>query len=152
MKKEKNNFTRAVYWLREHGKIKNQKDLAERIGVTEATISRNKHGSVKRPDEDTILKFSKQFGNIINLDYLRGESKVMLVANLSQPTDRRVDMGGDTPAVDSNSVDALTAALLTAKDEIIVGLKRELAAKEALIEKERYINNLQQQLIDQCKK
>ena len=130
MKKEKNNFARAVDWLRENGKIKDQKDMAKRMDVTTTTISRNKHGSVKRPDEDTLRKFNEQFGDIINIAYLRCESDVMLVADLPQ-VNRRVDSG--SPAVNANGIDALTAALIAAKDETIDALKRELAAKDGVI-------------------
>lgn len=132
MKKEKNNFARAVEWLRENGKIKDQKDMAERMGVTTTTISRNKHGSVKRPDEDTLRKFNEQFGDIINIAYLRCESDVMLVADLPQKN-RRIDFGGGSAAVNTNGVDALTAALIAAKDETIDAMKRELAAKDGVI-------------------
>lgn len=130
MKKEKNNFARAVDWLRENGKIKDQKDMAKRMDVTTTTISRNKHGSVKRPDEDTLRKFNEQFGDIINIAYLRCESDVMLVADLPQ-VNRRVNSG--SPAVNANGIDALTAALIAAKDETIDALKRELAAKDGVI-------------------
>lgn len=119
MKKEKNNFRRAVEWLKTHGVVKDQKDMAERMGTSENTISRNKHGGVQRPDDDTLRKFNEQFGSIINIDYLRGESKVMLVKDLvarqsAKPADK-------------------TASLLAAKDEIIAGLKREISGKDETI-------------------
>lgn len=142
MKKEKNNFTRAVEWLITNGVVKNQKDMAERMGTTENTISRNKHGGVKRPDDDTLRKFNEQFGSIINIDYLRGESKVMLMKDLAarqsaKPADK-------------------TASLLAAKDEVIAGLKRELAVKDDVITakdgiiatKDKLISTLQQQIDD----
>ena len=54
----------------------------------------------------------------------------MLVADLPQ-VNRRVDSG--SPAVNANGIDALTAALIAAKDETIDALKRELAAKDGVI-------------------
>lgn len=141
-KKEKNNFTRAVEWLKIHGVVKDQKDMAERMGTTENTISRNKHGGVQRPDDDTLRKFNEQFGSIINIDYLRGESKVMLVKDLvarqsAKPADK-------------------TASLLADKDETIAALKRESAAKDEVIAakdgiiaaKDKLISTLQQQIDD----
>lgn len=140
--KEKNNFARVVDWLRENGKIKDHKDMAARMGVTTTTISRNKHGSVNRPGEETLRKFNEQFGDIINIAYLRCESDVMLVADLPQ-VNRRVDSG--SPAVNANGIDALTAALIAAKDETIDALKRELAVKDGVIAaKDALIASLQQ--------
>jgi transcriptional regulator with XRE-family HTH domain len=122
MKKEKNNFRRAVEWLKTHGVVKDQKDMAERMGTSENTISRNKHGGVQRPDDDTLRKFNEQFGSIINIDYLRGDSKVMLVKDLAKPRSAKKDESADK-----------TASLLAAKDEVIAGLKREISGKDETI-------------------
>jgi len=121
-KKEKNNFTRAVEWLKTNGVVKDQKDMAVRMGTSENTISRNKHGGVQRPDDDTLRKFNEQFGSIINIDYLRGESKVMLVKDLVARQSAKQSKPADK-----------TALLLAAKDETIAALKRELAAKDDVI-------------------
>mgnify|MGYP002624626688 CR=1 FL=1 len=128
-KKEKNNFTRAVEWLKTHGVVKDQKDMAERMGTTENTISRNKHGGVQRPDDDTLRKFNEQFGSIINIDYLRGESKVMLVKDLANLRSAKKDESADK-----------TALLLAAKDDII----REKDAR--ITELQQHIADLRQQL------
>lgn len=144
-KKEKNNFTRAVEWLKTHGVVKDQKDMAERMGTTENTISRNKHGGVQRPDDDTLRKFNEQFGSIINIDYLRGESKVMLVKDLAARQSAKQSKPADK-----------TSSLLAAKDETIAALKRELAAKDDVIAakdgiiatKDKLISTLQQQIDD----
>lgn len=134
MKKEKNNFTCAMEWLREHGKIKNQKDLADRIGVTETTVSRNKHGNVRRADEDTLVKFNAVFGDIINIAYLRGESDMMLVADLHQQKGTNTDV---IPPVADASADLIAAIRDQLSDK-----ERIIATQEALIE------SLQQQLSD----
>ena len=136
-KKEKNNFTRAVEWLKTNGVVKDQKDMAERMGTTENTISRNKHGGVKRPDDDTLRKFNEQFGGIINIDYLRGESKVMLVKDLVARQSAKQSKPADK-----------TASLLAAKDETIAALKGKLSSMDETIatlngrvaDKEKIIN------------
>jgi transcriptional regulator with XRE-family HTH domain len=143
-KKEKNNFTRAVEWLKHHGVVKDQKDMAERMGTSENTISRNKHGGVKRPDDDTLRKFNEQFGSIINIDYLRGESKVMLVKDLVA----RQSAKQSKPADKIVSLLAAKDETIAAKDEIIAGLKREISGKNETIaplngriaDKEKIIN------------
>lgn len=162
-KKEKNNFTRAVEWLKTHGVVKDQKDMADRMGTTENTISRNKHGGVQRPDDDTLRKFNEQFGSIINIDYLRGESKVMLVKDLAARQSAKQSKSADktasllaakdeTIAAKDETIAALKGKL-SSMDETITSLKRELtvkddviAAKDSIIAtKDKLIDNLQQQ-------
>ena len=99
MKQGKTNFARALDYLRANGFVHNQKDLADRIGSTPTTVSRNKHGAVGRSDEETIAKFNAVFGDIINVAYLRGESVKMLVSDLTEQ--EKLNMGVKTavPAV-----------------------------------------------------
>lgn len=143
-KKEKNNFTRVVEWLITNGVVKNQKDMAERMGTTENTISRNKHGGVQRPDDDTLRKFNEQFGSIINIDYLRGESKVMLVKDLAA----RQSAKQSKPADKTASLLAAKDETIAAKDETIAALKGKLSSMDETIatlngriaDKEKIIN------------
>lgn len=152
-KKEKNNFTRAVEWLKTHGVVKDQKDMAERMGTTENTISRNKHGGVQRPDDDTLRKFNEQFGDIINIDYLRGESKVMLMKDLvarqsAKPADKTASLlaaKDETIAAKDETIAALKGKL-SSMDETIATLNGRIADKEKIIAtKDKLISNLQQQ-------
>jgi len=156
MKKEKNNFTRAVEWLKTHGVVKDQKDMAERMGTTENTISRNKHGGVKRPDDDTLRKFNEQFGSIINLDYLRGESKVMLMKDLtarqsakqSKPADKTASLlaAKDEIIAAKDETIAALKGKLSSMDETIVTLNGRIADKEKIIStQDKLISKLQQQ-------
>ncbi|MBQ9637132.1 MAG: hypothetical protein IJV36_04445 [Prevotella sp.] len=156
MEKSKNNFTRVIDWLRLNGKIKNQKEMAERMGITETTIARNKHGGVKRTDEETLRKFNAIFGDVINIAYLRGESDIMLVADLNKQNEININEDlcncnndRNNQGTTSQDIISMMNAVITAKDEIIATLRNQLADKDAIIEsKERYINILQQQLID----
>lgn len=155
MKKNKNNFTRAVEWLRAHGVIKDQKDMAGRMGVTPNTISRNKHEKVKRADEETLHKFNAIFGDIINIAYLRGDSDVMLVADLQKQDTTEINGKVYTCSATSHQknisqdISNMMSAVIAAKDEIIAALRNQLTDKDALIEsKERYIKILQQQIFD----
>jgi transcriptional regulator with XRE-family HTH domain len=155
-KKEKNNFRRAVEWLKTNGVVKDQKDMAERMGTTENTISRNKHGGVKRPDDDTLRKFNEQFGSIINIDYLRGESKVMLVKDLaarqsakqSKPADKTASLiaaKDETIAAKDEAIAALKGKL-SSMDETIATLNGRIADKEKIINtQDKLISKLQQQ-------
>ena len=152
-KKEKNNFTRAVEWLKTHGVVKDQKDMAKRMGTSENTISRNKHGGVQRPDDDTLRKFNEQFGSIINIDYLRGESKVMLVKDLAarqsaKPADKTASLlaaKDETIAAKDEAIAALKGKL-SSMDETIAVLNGRIADKEKIIStQDKLISKLQQQ-------
>lgn len=136
MKEGKTNFARAFYYLRSKKLVRNQRELADRIGSTETTISRNKHGHVNRPDEETIYKFNAVFGHIINAAYLRGESDVMLVSDLSP--EEKINMGvnstTDFPEKNNDSeTSSLVNAAIAAKDETIAALKREIDTKNDII-------------------
>ena len=109
MKKEKNNFARVIDYLRDNGLIKNQKEMAERIGVTVTTITRNKHGNVGHTDEETLRRFYKHFGDIINIAYLRGDSDIMLVKDLQSEESGSLSMNLRT-------IDPVVAALLAEKE------------------------------------
>ena len=158
-KKEKNNFTRAVEWLKHHGVVKDQNDMADRMGTTPTTISRNKHGGVQRPDDDTLRKFNEQFGSIINIDYLRGESKVMLMKDLvarqsakqSKPADKTASLlaaKDETIAAKDETIAALKGKL-SSMDETIATLNGRIADKEKIINtQDKLISTLQQQIDD----
>lgn len=156
MKRDMNNFARVVDWLRLNGKIKNQKELAERIGTTATTISRIKIGFVKRADEETLSKFNAIFGDIINIAYLRGESNVMLVADLHEQAknDTSVNYQNSNYStrnqeITSQDISNMVTAVIASKDESIAALKRELAAKDATIAaKDDLITLLRQQILD----
>lgn len=166
MKKEKNNFARAVDWLIENKKVKEQKEIAQRMHMTPASISRIKNGRVKQPDPETIRRFGEQFGEFINIAYIRGESDVMLAADLASsatapsgfPAGMTPPVPGAFPSVQPSLPDysSLVNSIIAAKDDAITSLKRELdskddtiAAKDALIAtKDALIATLQRQIND----
>ena len=131
------------------------------MGVTEDTISRimRLHNQVT---EDIITRLQTASGCIFNLQWLRGESDVMLAAdadkapvadNLHEST--HIDQGSlmnATIAAQQTSIESLKRELakaeesskreLAAKDETINALRGQLAAKDTIIE------TLQQQVAD----
>ena len=131
------------------------------MGVTEDTISRimRLHNQVT---EDIITRLQTASGCIFNLQWLRGESDVMLAAdadkapvadNLHEST--HIDQGSlmnATIAAQQTSIESLKREVakteesakreLAAKDETISVLRGQLATKDALIE------SLQQQVDD----
>ena len=146
-------FAAAIDELRRReGKKLSQKEIADRMGVTEDTVSRimRLHNQVT---EDIITRLQTASGCIFNLQWLRGESDVMLAADAdNKPTpvaenlheSTHIDQGSlmnATIAAQQTSIESLKREV-AAKDETIGSLKREAATKDALIE------SLQQQVAD----
>ncbi len=176
MKKEKNNFARVVEWLLDNEKAKDQKELAAMIGTTQTTITRNKNGEVKCTSNKVIRQLCDVFGDDINIAYLRGESDIMLVADLHQS--KTTDISSHKPNNTNDNqtttttigMDAMTSALISSKDETITALRSQLADKDEIIaslrsqladkgsmladkeslvnDKDVLITSLQQQVID----
>jgi transcriptional regulator with XRE-family HTH domain len=162
-------FAAAIDELRRReNKRLSQKEIADRMGVTEDTISRimRLHNQVT---EDIITRLQTASGCIFNLQWLRGESDVMLAAdadkapvadNLHEST--HIDQGSlmnATIAAQQTSIESLKRELakteesskreLAAKDETISALRGQLATKDAqLNDKDAYIETLKQQVSD----
>lgn len=78
-------FAAAVDYLYKYKGVADQKELAEKTGITETTISRILNDKVKRPSEDTLRKLNAAFGYIFNMAYFRGEDTYMLLEDMQQP-------------------------------------------------------------------
>jgi len=166
-------FAAAIDELRRReGKRLSQKEIADRMGVTEDTISRimRLHNQVT---EDIITRLQTASGCIFNLQWLRGESDVMLAAdadkapvadNLHEST--HIDQGSlmnATIAAQQTSIESLKREVakteesakreLAAKEETISALRGQLATKDALIEAlQQQVNDLRAALAEQQKK
>ena len=133
MTKEENRFARAINWLKDHGEAKSQKEMAEKMGTTETTISRIKTCKVCNPDDQTLRMFNSAYGHIINIDYLRGASDTMLVKDLAQD-----DTKINTDLHQSSQIDqsSMFNAIIAANDATVSSLKRELVDKEESFNRE----------------
>ena len=128
MNKRNENFAAVLAYLKGRGDIETQKDLAKLMGVSEDTISRIlKGGSVS---ESTITKLHAATKGLFNLQWLHGQSDVMLSAEAIAAR-----QSSHTPT-------DTTAALLAAKEETIAALHSQLS------DKDRLIAALQQQVDD----
>lgn len=112
-------FFAATDYLYHEKLIKTQKDLAKKIGISENSMSRLRKGHRGVSDE-TLRKLNETFGNIFNMQYFRGESDVMLVA----------DIGKEQPPTNIE-VDGTTSLLEIAAQLIkdVEGIRRELQAE-----------------------
>lgn len=151
--KTRNNiFAAAFDYLKRTTDINTQQELADKMGVTKDTVSRIITAKTKVTD-DAITKLQTASGCIFNLQWLRGESDVMLAADVdNKPTpvaknlheSTYIDQGSlmnATIAAQQTSIESLKREV-AAKDETIGSLKRECATKDELIK------TLQQQVAD----
>ena len=148
-------FAHVLDWLIQNNKVEDQKDLALKTGISQNTVSRIMTGKVE-PSDDTLRKLNATFGNIFNMQYLRGESIVMLIEDVayykSHPCElnKLINGEGDNKIDQSSLVNAALAAkdaTIAAKDETIAALREQIQTKDDLIAALRQqINFLQQQV------
>ena len=83
-KKLKNElFKVAVDYLFKEKKVGSQKELADRIGITEPSLSRIMNNK-RFVSDDTLRKMNESFGGIFNMAYFRGEDpNCMLMEDLA---------------------------------------------------------------------
>ena len=82
-KKLKNELFRvAVDYLFKEKKVGSQKELAEKIGITEQSLSRVMNGG-RTVSDKTLRLMNESFGGIFNMAYFRGEDpQCMLMKDL----------------------------------------------------------------------
>lgn len=131
-------FKRMLNWIYDSTDAQNQTDVARSIGMNPVSMSKILNGKTKKVKPETLRKVNAAYGNPFNPEWLRGESDVMLLADLTPGT----TTGGTAMAEPTQVHTSLTDQLIAAKDETIAALKRELSAKDDLIAL------LQQQIAD----
>lgn len=121
-------FAAAYDHLKRTQGVRTQEQLAEKMGVSAETVSRiiRAHTDVT---EDAISRLQTASGCIFNLQWLRGESDVMLVVDIKK------NDGHATEATSPSSPDmsSMINSIIAAKDDAITSLKRELASKDETI-------------------
>ena len=83
-------FAHVLDWLVREKMVKDQQDLSMKTGISKNTISRIMTGKVE-PKDETLRKLNAAFGNMFNMQYLRGQSTTMLVDDQGQPTSLHED-------------------------------------------------------------
>lgn len=131
MRIKNSRFAAAFDELRRNYGIKTQKELARLMGVSQDTITRIMRDYTE-VTEDIITKLQTASGCIFNLQYLRGEEGVPMLAKDLVESQSQSN-------IDTSS---LVNALIAAKDETIESLKRE---NEILHSR---INDLERQLAE----
>ena len=88
-------FLAVLDWLHKNKNVRDQAHLAAIMGISTNSMSRIMTGK-NDPSEVTLRKLNEAFGNIFNMDYLRGKDPYhMLVADLSEDIQQKstVDLG-----------------------------------------------------------
>lgn len=147
MRLRNNIFAAAFDELKRNHGIKTQKELALHMGVSEDTITRIMKDRTE-VTEDIITKLQTASGCIFNIQWLRGEDPLHMLAKdvheQTKPTDEPIDH--------SSMINAMLAAkdeTIAAKDETIASLKAQLKAMEKeLAAKDESLALLRQRLSD----
>lgn len=145
MRLRNNIFAAAFDYLKRNTDIKTQKELARRMGVTENTITRilKDYTDVT---EDIITKLQTASGCIFNLQWLRGEDPIHMLAE-----DLNDGMAAQFVDPEKTTIDqsSLVNALLAAKDETISSLKSRISDMERTIkDKETIIHDRDARIAD----
>lgn len=138
-------FANVLDWLIQKKKVDDQKDLSVKTGISQNTVSRIMTGKVE-PSDDTLRKLNAAFDNIFNMQYLRGESVVMLIEDVAYYKMHReknplnnLNMEEPESSIDQSS---LVNAALAAKDQVIAQMELRLS------EKDKYIALLEKRIAD----
>lgn len=126
MRLRNNIFAEAFDFLKREKGIKTQKQLAQLMGVSEDTITRILKDRCD-VTEDIITKLQTASGCIFNLQWLRGKDLIHMLAE---------DMPEYIPeqqAVSLPDASSMVNALISAKDDAIAALKRELSTEEEML-------------------
>lgn len=79
-------FARAIQWLYDQGRIRDQKDFASITGITETTLSRILNNKVRHPSPDTVRKVSSLFPGVFDAVLSNRQYKITERANDIQMT------------------------------------------------------------------
>lgn len=138
-KKLKNErFRMAIDYLYSKNAISSDKELAGKIGITPASLSRLFNGK-KNVSDDTIRKMNDAFGGIFNMAYFRGESTWLLLQDAMEP-----EAASPHPTTSPESdILELYARMIRKLDDTRVELQKEIAEVRQLKDELRQaINHL----------
>ena len=118
-------------YVRSHFPIHTQADFAEALKYNRAYISSAMHGNEKNLTDKLFRNICEAFPNVFNLDYLLTGKGSLLTIEEEVKSEDVEKMTNPTPTLDMSTY---INALLAKCDETIASLKRELAAKDDIIQ------------------
>ena len=131
-KKERMNA--AFNYLRDHGYLHTQKDMADAIGSTAPNVSRMLKGDPKVLTDNICVRVQRSYGCISANWLMHGEGEMLVV---DEPTEQ-----GDPTLAAKNETIATLRAQLKDKDALLADKDGRIADKQAMID------NLQEQVAD----
>ena len=142
MRLKNNIFAAAVDELKRRGIIKYQKDLAQKMDVSEDTITRILKDRTE-VTEDVITKLQTASGCLFNLQWLRGESNIMLAEDVQKQTI------ANPPAQESAPIDMdFFHQALKINADIIADLRRNVEYFQQLVlDKDSLIQEHNEQIV-----
>jgi transcriptional regulator with XRE-family HTH domain len=132
----------AIQWLKQNKGLL-QKDIAEKMGISEVAFSNGMKRIQMKWDEDFVVKFHQATGEVFSLDWLLngGGDKF---ADKSKPKESQQDIRTIDPSSYINSLIAEhTAYVNHLNDEL---KKKEIEMRERLAEKDETIASLKREL------
>lgn len=148
---------RMLDWIYANTETHNQTGVARKIGMNPVSMSKIHKGKTKNVKQETLRAVNAAFGNVFNPEWLRGESDVMLLADVEQQSAAQVD-AATLPSVDGMAGVIIESQKreLAAKEETIAALRSQLSDKDDVIAakdniiatKDALIDTLQQQIDD----
>lgn len=124
----------AFNYLRDHGYLHTQKDMADAIGSTAPNVSRMLKGDPKVLTDNICVRVQRSYGCISANWLMHGEGDMLVV---DEPTEQ-----GDPTLAAKNETIATLKAQLKDKDALLADKDGRIADKQALID------NLQEQVAD----
>lgn len=142
MRLKNNIFAAAVDEMKRRGIIKYQKDLAQKMDVSEDTITRILKDRTE-VTEDMITKLQTASGCLFNLQWLRGESNIMLAEDVQKQTI------ANPPAQESAPIDMdFFHQALKINADIIADLRRSVEYFQQLVlDKDELIQEHNEQIV-----
>lgn len=142
MRLKNNIFAAAVDEMKRRGIIKYQKDLAQKMDVSEDTITRILKDRTE-VTEDVITKLQTASGCLFNLQWLRGESNIMLAEDMQKQTI------ANPPAQESAPIDMdFFHQALKINADIIADLRRNVEYFQQLVlDKDSLIQEHNEQIV-----
>lgn len=142
MRLRNNIFAAAFDEMKRRGIVKNQKELAHKMGVSEDTITRILKDRTE-VTEDVITKLQTASGCLFNLQWLRGESNVMLAEAVEAQPQTNINPH------QSASIDAdLWHKALENDANVIASLRKDIEYYQQLVlDKDSLIQEHNEQII-----
>ena len=132
-------FLHVLDWLHFNKNVRDQAHLAEIIGIDATSMSRIITGK-NDPSEKTLRKLNEAFGNIFNMDYLRGKDPYhMLISDLDEDMQEKkeIDLGTSSTSISQQKSERDIISLATDLIVELEHLRRQTQDELALLRQAR---------------